>query len=346
MTSHELSQKLSKLLEVLSDSSPLILLLQEMTSAFEDLMPVLAELLEPDYSEGSPSWGFVAEKQRKVKEVLDKLTQKRPARLLIMLDNLVTDLEVLEGNDTDTFSAIRSRIHGFYGEYEKSINNYSWPQTLKLLSSAKNLYDSILVYRDFVRLITEDLESDVDIPEDNKVVSLFFQSTTEYEEFLRKLVALDHIYSELCLLTNVSKSQYPLGIIKLESGSLWIKLFGESKVMTLLTSLIESAANFLYRNFTDEGKITTIPRSVDAIESVLSLTKKLEAEGIDVSASKDNLQKAAVVISAQLNKLLLKEPSIEVDGKRHSVAEAVQDKYMLEGQRLLLDDGTKKVDES
>ena len=94
----------------------------------------------------------------------------------------------------------------------------------------------------------------------------------------------------------------------------------------------------------NEGKITSIPRSVEAIESVLSLTKKLEAEGIDVSSSKDNLQKAAVIMSAQLNKLLLKEPAIEVDGKKYSVAEAMQDKYLLEGQRLLLDEGSKRVE--
>jgi hypothetical protein len=142
----------------------------------------------------------------------------------------------------------------------------------------------------------------------------------------------------------VSKSQYPLQVIKIESGSLWIKLFGESKVITLLTSLIESAAKFFYRNFTNEGKITSLPRNVEAIEAILSLTKKLEAEGIDTSATKDNLQKAAVKISAQLNELLLKEPSIEVDGKKYSVAETMQDKYLLEGQRLLLDEGDRKAD--
>lgn len=348
MTSHEISQKLSQLLDILSDGNEIIQLLAEMSSAYEELMSVLSEGLQiEDYQTSTTYYAEVRSTQEKAGKIVDKLKTRRPAKILIRLDNLVDDLQELsyseQGDDLESFSTIKTKIEHFYEEYEKSINNYTWQQTLKLLEAAKDLHDSILVYRDFVSLLKEDLESAVDVPQDNKVATFFFQSTTEYEEFLNKLIALDRLYSELCLVANVSKSQYPLRVIKVESGSLWIKLFGESKVIALLTSLIESAASFLYRNFTNEGKITSIPRSVEAIESVLSLTKKLEAEGIDVSASKDNLQKAAVIMSAQLNKLLLKEPSIEVDGKKYSVAEAVQDKYLLEGQRLLLDDGNKEL---
>jgi hypothetical protein len=351
MTSYELSQKLSQLLEILDDENEIVGLLSEMASSYDELLPILTELMKVKYSREASGYdtffGFIEPQQKQVGEIVGKLKVKRPAKTLIMLDKLVDDLQELsqtEGGDLETFSSIKTKIQNFYQEYEKSINNFTWPQTLQLFAVGKDLYDSILIYRDFVSLIKDDLESAIDIPQDNKAASFFFHSTTEYEEFLNKLLALDRLYSELCLLVNVSKSQYPLRVIKIESGSLWIKLFGESKVITLLTSLIESAASFFYRNFTNEGKITSLPRSVEAIESILSLTKKLEAEGIDVSASKDNLQKAAVIVSAQLNKLLLKEPSIEVDGKKYSVAEAMQDKYLLEGQRLLLDEGNKRVD--
>jgi hypothetical protein len=354
MTSYEMSQKLSQLLDVLGDDNEIVSLLAEMANIYDDLIPILNELLKVDYKTQEQAanainvfFSFIKPKQEQVGKIVGKLKIKRPAKTLIMLDKLVDDLQELshsEGHDLETFSSIKIKIQNFYQLYEGSINNYTWPQTLKLLTAAKDLYDSISVYRDFVYFIKEDLEPAIDVPQGNKVASFFFQSTTEYEEFLNKLLALDRLYSELCLLANVSKSQYPLRVIKIESGSLRIKLFGESKVIKLLTSLIESAAGFFYRNFTNEGKIKSIPRGVEAIESVLALTKKLEAEGIDVSASKDNLQKAAVIMSAQLNKLLLKEPSIEVDGKKYSVAEAMQDKYLLEGQRLLLDEGNKRAE--
>lgn len=347
MTSYEISQKLSQLLDILSDNNEIINLLHEMASIYEGIMPIVTELLQTDSSTADSFYGFIQPKQQKVWEVVGKLKINRPAKTLIKLDKLVDDLQELGHSkrfDLKTFSSIKIKLQNFYDEYERSINNYTWPQALKLLTVAKDLYDHILIYREFVTFIKEDLESAISIPQDNKLASFFFQSTTEYGEFLNKLLAFDRLYSELCLLANVSKSEYPLQVIKIESGSLWIKFFGESKVITLLTSLVESAASFLYRNYTNEGKIKSIPRNVEAIESVLALTQKLEAEGIDVSASKDNLQKAAVIMSAQLNKLLLKEPSIEVNGKKHSVAEAIQDKYLLEGQRLLLDDGNNRID--
>lgn len=347
MTSNELSQKLSRLLDILDDDNLLINLLSELASVYDELIPVITEVMATDFSKETGFYSFLNDKQKKVKIVIDKVKTVRPAKILIGLDKLVDDLQELSHSgrrDLLVFSSISTEIQTFYHEYEKSINNYTWAQTLNLMIAAKKLYNSILVYRDFVSLIKADLESTIDIPQDNKVASFFFQFTTEYEEFLNKLLAIDGLYSELCILANVSQSQYPLRIIKIESGSLWLKLFGESKVITLLTSLIESAASFFYRNFTNEGKITSLPRSVEAIEAILALTKKLEAEGIDVSAAKDNLQKAAVIMSAQLNQLLLKEPSIEIDGKKHSVAEALQDKYLLEGQRLLLDDGDNRAD--
>lgn len=342
MTSYEISQKLTQLLDILSDENELIDLLTEMASVYDELLPVLTELMQTDYTKQPQFRDYLGPKKQEVGNIVGKIKTKRPAKTLIMLDKLVDDLQKLShsgGHHLATFSSIKIKIQNFYQEYETSINNYTWPQIMKLLTTAKDLYVSILVYRDFVSLIREDLEATIDVPQDNKVATFFFQSTTEYEEFLNKLLALDRLYSELCLLANVSRSQYPLQVIKLESGSLWIKLFGESKVITLLTSLVESAARYFYRNFTDEGKITSIPRNVESIESVLALSKKLEAEGIDVTAIKDNVQKAAVTMSAQLNKLLLKEPSVEVNGKKHSVAEAMQDNYLLEGQRLLLDDG-------
>jgi len=155
-----------------------------------------------------------------------------------MLDKLVDDLKDLEGNDVDTFSAITVKVENFYQEYEKSINNYSWEQTLTLLNAAAQLYDSIMVSRDLIHLIQQDLEPQAQVSEENAAASLFFQGTTDYEEVLNKLLALNSLYSELCLLADVSRSQYPLKLIKIESGSLWIKLFGESRVIMLLTSIL------------------------------------------------------------------------------------------------------------
>jgi hypothetical protein len=69
----------------------------------------------------------------------------------------------------------------------------------------------------------------------------------------------------------------------MEVGSLWLKIFGESKVIALLTRLIETGAGYLYRRFTTEGKIASIPRQVESVEAILRLTETLQEMGIDTT---------------------------------------------------------------
>jgi hypothetical protein len=80
------------------------------------------------------------------------------------------------------------------------------------------------------------------------------------KELIAKLVAVETLYDELSRLLNVSTSEYPLEITKMEVGSWWIKIFGESKIIALLTSLIETWIAYLHRNYTQEGKIQSMPK--------------------------------------------------------------------------------------
>ncbi len=125
----------------------------------------------------------------------------------------------------------------------------------------------------------------------------------------------------------------------MEAGSLWLKLFGESKVVTLLTRLIETGVGYLYRRFTNEGQIASIPRQVESVEAVLRLSETLREMGIDTTEVKENLQKSAVVISSKLNDLLIGSSPIKVNDRDFSVGDAVTERYLKESRRLLLDEG-------
>jgi hypothetical protein len=49
-------------------------------------------------------------------------------------------------------------------------------------------------------------------------------------------MALEQLYSLTAELLDVSPAEFPLTITHLEVGSLWIKLFGQSKVISMVTS--------------------------------------------------------------------------------------------------------------
>ena len=94
-----------------------------------------------------------------------------------------------------------------------------------------------------------------------------------------------------------------------------------------------------HRKFTNEGKIASIPRQVEAVEAVLRLSENLQAIGIDTTEVKENLQKSAVVISSKLNDLLLGSPAIKVNDHDFSVGDAITEKYLTESRLLLLNTG-------
>jgi hypothetical protein len=175
--------------------------------------------------------------------------------------------------------------------------------------------------------------------EGNSELSISFSWTRDYQQLIAKLISISNLYSEVCTLLNISTSEYPLKVIRAEYGSLWLRLFGESKVITLLTTMIESGVSYLHRNFTNEGKVEAIPKKVSAVEEILQLSAKLEEAGIDTVAMKENIQKSAVIISRELNTLLLREPNVTINGKTYSVGQEGDDKFLKEKLGLYLTAG-------
>jgi hypothetical protein len=112
----------------------------------------------------------------------------------------------------------------------------------------------------------------------------------------------------------------PLKIGKIESGSLWVKLFGESKVVALLTRFIEEGAEYLYRKFTIEGQISTIPRKIEVLDKVIGLRSSLQENGIDTAGLDDHIAKSGAIIGKDLNILLARQSSVRVNGRLTSVS--------------------------
>jgi len=122
----------------------------------------------------------------------------------------------------------------------------------------------------------ENIEISTPDLEDGRELSIVLSSSMTLSQFILKLKALESIYQELCMLSGISIAEFPIQILKIESGSLWAKVFGHSKIIALMTNLIESGTSFVYRNYTTEGKLNSIPRKVETIESVLKLSIQLK----------------------------------------------------------------------
>ena len=138
-------------------------------------------------------------------------------------------------------------------------------------------------------------------------------------------------------------SHYPrilLPSLNIESGSLWADLLGYPKIITLMESFIVKSALYTYRNFTKEGKVSSIPRQVRAIESILNLRDKLQKEGLETEHLDESIQKSSIIIAKELNRLLSGEPQITIDGQLYGVSHELEEKFIAQSEVLSLSDGS------
>jgi hypothetical protein len=177
-------------------------------------------------------------------------------------------------------------------------------------------------------------------------LSLFFESNYLYRDFISKVESLQKIYSELCSLLGVSEPDFPLRISKIESGSLWIRVFGEPKVTEFIISLIKDACAYLYRNYTPEGKIEALPRKIEALESMLKLEEKLKDAEIDTNNLKDTIQKSAFILGEELNILIGGEATIDINGDCFLIEHSKQQRSLVGRKTPLLSSGIPQSDVS
>ena len=238
----------------------------------------------------------------------------------------------------DTLS---TQVNLMKNAYESFLqNNYHNNHALDFVYHANIFLRYIYTVRGLFKDIEVNLERNYTQTDQYNNLSLLLETEHTYQQFVNKLLSLQDLYSEICFLLNVSENDNPLQIVKIESGSLFVKIFGETKVILTISSWIEETTKYFHRNYTQEGKISAIPRDLEAIEKVLEVTKKLEDAGIDVDEAKEKLQKSSIIVADKLNTLLSGEPDISINQERYSMKASLEQKYITDSRiHLLRSDG-------
>ena len=205
----------------------------------------------------------------------------------------------------------------------------------KLVACAQKLNDQIPIFIEVLSSVCEAVgPQEIPSSQDSKI-SVVLPENFSLKDFAERLLALQSIYSELCALFQVSEVDHPLRIGKVESGSLWALLFGNTRIVEMMASFIERSASWVYRNYTTEGKLNGLPRKVEAIDALLELTKRMEESNMDVSGMKPNIEKAALMLSKDLMTLIDGQPNITVNDEKLSLHDAVN-QALLEGRAVRL----------
>ncbi|CAK8725336.1 hypothetical protein GMJAKD_16210 [Candidatus Electrothrix aarhusensis] len=336
MLSFQLKENAVDLLNIFESSKDFFVILDSITEGCSKADQAIKNILKGKKEEQNQA---VIE-LRSVLINLKNVTQHNSPRKFYSSVELIQQKlqSVLESGQyqSDMVKELYNHIESFTVEFETATSPPYPPQSAVSLSiRATRLsyllkgFQSALLF--FVKNIDTNNEN-----ENTTELSLLLSSQLSVRRFALNIIAIDEIYNELCSLLQISTSEYPLLINKIESGSLLAKLSGHKEVIGLMVLFITSSAAYMHRNYTDEGRISSIPKDVKVIESVLNLSKELKAAGVDTSELEEQVTKSAMTIAQELNTLLEGQMEIIINKKSVSIGDELQKKLIKDKSALQL----------
>lgn len=242
------------------------------------------------------------------------------------------------GDEGELVADLLRESSGFEQLYDKFVATSSPSDALPVLRAAVRLKIKIQLFFDALRMFMGVSGADPEPGDEEAILSLWLPARLDLKAFVEKLSALNALYSELCILFSVSESDHPLRIAKIESGSLWAKVFGDIRIIGMMVDFMREGALWVYRNYTVEGKVASVPRKVEAIDSLLGLSQRLKEAGHDISDLRPHIDKAAVSIAKELSTLLDDQPSVTVNEQSISLHEYGSRQLGAAAQRQLTND--------
>ncbi len=162
------------------------------------------------------------------------------------------------------------------------------------------------------------------------------------EEFTSVLRSIDEVYYELgnIMYPNCGGINYEkLKIIKIESGSIWTKVFGDKNILSAIAKFLNKTIELLFNKFTIEGKLSRQQGINSAIKDSLKMARNLKEMGYEVDESEENIQKAFLCSTQNLLNIATRSAKIKVNDEVHELKSDLKTKYIEENKTLLLTDG-------
>mgnify|MGYP000971917468 CR=1 FL=1 len=348
MNSHQLIYEINKLLSTIQKQKYLMDLVKKISGHSADLPTNLIDLIRNSTKDqyGNIAASEINSRLTKIFDiVMAQLKDLRSRELFLSISEVESAIKSFDsyGRATENVvSPLQKYLLEFSTSYEQYLNALNGTQRetalINLILSGGKLASAISTSNFVLSDIKNKLEGYALLKEsaDLKRFSLYTDSHVDFSRFAHNLYSINIIYIELCNLLKISLQEHPIVIVKIESGSAWTEFLAYPKIVDLLVSLIERSVDYFYRTFTREGKITALPRKVEAVEEIIELRKKMMALGIETSQIDAEITKATFVIADELNKLLAGEPKISVNGKIISIGKSFEKKYLEAHSRYLL----------
>jgi len=182
----------------------------------------------------------------------------------------------------------------------------------------KECFDAVKnTYRDALRMFgTGNNDMELEGQDNCAVMEVqLLKVELSFEEFVLCLSSLQKIYSELCHIVRYKNNTEPLKIVRIESGSLLTKVYGDKNALEATALLLEKTVMLCFTKFTRSGKSQTKSELKKKIQEDLNLGDELSKLGFNLTSTDDKVVKAFQVILDEALRLASAAPKYKINGK-------------------------------
>lgn len=341
MHSYELSLQLETISMQLKNDNFLVMTLEQFSKTYIAIMPEVSKVIGVK-EEGIAAQDVVSLNNQAKSQLKRAIIEFKKIQLMTLTREIHQLDEILQrfylpGTER-TLHELQQQLMKFAQSYEEYTREYSLSLALQMLSEAYSLYMSIIALRQILIEIQSHLQKYFEIPENMMRLKLFWEVEMDFYEFSQKMYALQAIYQELAVFFRVSTEQYPLKIIKIESGCPTLTdVFGHAKIVELIADTIKSVFRFMRRKYTDEGKKEVLREDLTTLSLFVDFQKKAETLGLNVSAMDAYIQNSGIVLMQKYAALIAGQPVLEINNERLSVENGLRARYIQESNQLVLE---------
>lgn len=177
---------------------------------------------------------------------------------------------------------------------------------------------------------------ETDVPSENRLKIQLTGFTYSFNEFISILDSINNIYSLLKSVINPEAED--LGIVKIESGSLFAEIVGNAAVVSALAYILVKTVKLVFSKFTKEGQGARNDGDRKRLFEDIELREKLKSLGFDTSLGDVKISDTFEAILAETQRLAYLSPKFKVNDDELDIGEVDKQKLIAASKTLEIGD--------
>nr|WP_319998877.1 hypothetical protein [uncultured Draconibacterium sp.] len=277
----------NKVKKLVDKHNNLFTYLEKISSHFKDYIS-LCKLMRNSYSNnGNTTQQNMSNVVNQInsldKTVLSIINKYEPYDLFTEIQSLISSFEEIDIFQTVAQQPIELDIKTLINLQTQAFSVKKFDEIFSFVSFCDQFLHKLEKYKYTAEIFLSNLDlSESELPENNQLIDIqVISALNNLEEFSSFLLFIDNLYQGLSKAFVIHYNDFPLKIVKVESGSIWSKLFGHEKLIELIKDLLFGLGKYIRDLQTGQIDREKFENKIKKAGLVLDLVDKAKSVGLD-----------------------------------------------------------------